>query len=168
MQKSNKIWIILGAAAVLIILLTSGKWANKPKMIYFYGDTCPHCHDVLDYIAAEGIRDKLSFRELETYNNRNNAQLLVAKAKLCKMSTAQGVPVPFFFDGENCYIGSDKIIEVLNKQIAENENNVELNAELNDDGNTYLENNEIENLNLENSDEINFDYSENEEISDLE
>jgi len=163
MQKSKKIWIILGVAAVLIVLLTSGKWANKPKMIYFYGDTCPHCHDVLDYIAAKRIRDKLSFRELETYNNKNNTRLLITKAKLCKMSTAQGVPVPFFFDGENCYVGSDKIIEVLNKQIAKNGNNTELS---NESGN-YLENSKSENINFDSSDEININSNNTEGAADL-
>jgi len=117
MKKHKTLFIILGVIAFLLLLASSGRFMNKPTMIYFYGDTCPHCHDVLDYIAAEGIRDKLSFRELETYKNRNNAQLLATKAKSCQLNTSQGVPVPFFFDGQSCHIGSDKIIEFLDEQV---------------------------------------------------
>ncbi len=116
MKKSKNIWIIVGVIAGLVLLASMGRWTNKPKMIYFYGETCPHCHDVLEYIADNDIRSKLSFRELETYNNVSNARLLNAKAKLCRLDTTQGVPVPFFFDGENCHIGSDKIIEFFESQ----------------------------------------------------
>lgn len=121
MKKSKNIWIIIGAVAAIILLASLGRWTNKPKMIYFYGETCPHCHEVLGYIADNDIRGKLSFRELETYNNVNNARLLNAKAKLCRLDTTQGVPVPFFFDGQNCYIGSDKIIEFFEDQVAAKE-----------------------------------------------
>lgn len=116
MKKSKNIWIIIGVIAGLVLLASMGKWTNKPKMIYFYGETCPHCHDVLEYISENDIRNKLSFQELETYNNVNNARLLNTKAKICKLDTFQGVPVPFFFDGENCHIGSDKIIEFFESQ----------------------------------------------------
>lgn len=118
MKKSKIIIIIFLIIVGLAILLTMGKWTNKPSAIYFYGETCPHCHDVLDYIAANDIRSKLSFQELETYKNPKNAKLLNAKAQLCKINTAQGIPVPFFFDGENCYIGSDKIIELFEEKLS--------------------------------------------------
>lgn len=136
MKKSKNIWIVVGVIAGLFLLASMGRWTNKPKMIYFYGETCPHCHDVLEYIDANDIRSKLSFRELETYNNVNNARLLNTKAKICKLDTFQGVPVPFFFDGENCHIGSDKIIEFfeekLNPPIVAEENQEEASSSTNE------------------------------------
>lgn len=118
MKKYKSLVIILGVVVFFILLASLGRFTNQPKMIFFYGDTCPHCHDVSAYIDANGIKDKLEFRELETYRNRNNAQLLTAKAKLCKLDTSQGVPVPFFYDGENCHIGSDVIIEFFEERTA--------------------------------------------------
>jgi glutaredoxin len=133
MNKYKNIWIILAVVAGLVLLASLGRFTNKPKMIFFYGDTCPHCHDVSNYIEANSIKDKLSFRELETYNHPGNARLLSAKAKLCKLDTSQGIPVPFFFDGANCYIGSDKIIEFFEEQtigVAEIESdNIEVNEQ---------------------------------------
>lgn len=154
MKKSKNIWIILGITGAIVLLITSGKWTNKPAMIYFYGDACPHCKDVSAYIDSNDVKSKLSFRELETYKNKNNAQLLAAKAKICKINTAQGVPVPFFFDGEKCYIGSDEIIKLFEEKMA-------INLEENDasSNETNLDTNEVE-LNKENSDEINNDSAE--------
>lgn len=159
MKKSKNIWIIIGITAGLILLATAGRWTNKPKMIYFYGDTCPHCHDVLEYIADNEIRSKLSFRELETYKNINNARLLNTKAKLCRLDTTQGVPVPFFFDGEKCYIGSVEITEFFEEKMA-----ADLTENVDDSDEINLENNEAE-LNEENNDEVN---NNSEEFIDLE
>ena len=123
MKKHKNIYIILGVIAFLIVLSLSGRFLNKDSatnMIFFYGDTCPHCKDVEEYIVKNNIKAKLSFKELEVYNNRGNAILLTAKAKACGLETAQGVPVPFFFDGQNCHVGSDKIEEFFAPYITQN------------------------------------------------
>lgn len=114
MKKYKSLFIILGVIGVLVILSLSGRFLNKDStsnMIFFYGDTCPHCKDVEEYIIKNNVKAKLNFKEMEVYNNRGNAALLTAKARACKLDTTQGVPVPFFFDGQNCYVGSDKIEE---------------------------------------------------------
>lgn len=112
MKKHKNLYIILGVIAFLIVLSLSGRFLNKDSatsMIFFYGDTCPHCKDVEEYIVKNNVKAKLNFKELEVYNNRGNAALLTAKAKDCKLDTTNGVGVPFFFDGQNCYMGSLEI-----------------------------------------------------------
>lgn len=116
MKKYKSLFIILGIIGALVILSLSGRFLNKnsaTNMILFFGDTCPHCKDLKEYIVKNNVKAKLNFKELEVYNNRGNAALLSAKAKSCGLDTIQGVPVPFFFDGQNCYVGSDKIEEFL-------------------------------------------------------
>lgn len=111
---------------ILIIMAISGgiliwgqaaarKEAAKPKMILFYGDTCPHCKNVENYIAANNIKAKFSFQELEVYNNKDNAQLLGEKATQCGLDTTNGVGVPFFFDGQKCILGDQEIINFFQK-----------------------------------------------------
>lgn len=123
MKNKNKyqpLIIILIIIAVIGAILIWGKAAArmeaaKPKMILFYGDTCPHCKNVEEYIKANNIKAKLSFQELEVYNNKENAQLLGIKAKECGLDTSQGVGVPFFFDGQNCISGDQDIINFFQK-----------------------------------------------------
>lgn len=105
--------IALGVVAILAILSTQKNLAPKPKetdKILFYGDTCPHCKNVDEFMNANGTRDKLSFQELEVYRNQVNSRLLVATAKKCGLDTSAGVGVPFFYDGEKCLMGDQDII----------------------------------------------------------
>lgn len=105
--------LVLGVVALLAIMSFSQQNQNvEPgnEKILFYGDTCPHCKNVEEFMSANGTRDKLSFRELEVYRNQTNAQLLAATAKKCGLDTSAGVGVPFFFDGEKCLLGDQDII----------------------------------------------------------
>jgi len=113
MKKNKTLIIILAIIAFFAFLILLGRLNKKPEMILFFGETCPHCKTVDSYIADNGIRAKLQFQELEVYNNPNNSQLLIQKARQCGISTTGGVGVPLFFDGKNCLQGSDSIINFL-------------------------------------------------------
>lgn len=118
MKNKNKyklLIIILAVIIFLALILIWGKAAAKSEMILFYGDTCPHCKKVEEYIAANNIKTKFKFQELEVYNNQTNAQLLGEKARQCGLNTNQGVDVPFFFDGQKCLLGDQDIINYFQK-----------------------------------------------------
>ena len=120
MKKNKTLYIISGVAGVLVILALLGRLTNKPaqpELILFYGDTCPHCKNVDDFISANGVRDKLKFQELEVYNNRANAQLLTFTAKKCNLDTVAGVGVPLFYDGATCLQGDQPIIDYFQSKI---------------------------------------------------
>ncbi|MFZ4632556.1 MAG: hypothetical protein ACOYL8_05190 [Patescibacteria group bacterium] len=115
-KKHKTLLTVLGVIAFLVLLSISGRYLNKnadSNMIFFYGDTCPHCKNVEEYITANNIKAKVNFKELETYNNTANANLLADKAQKCGLDTTGGVPVPLFFDGQNCIVGDVPIIEFL-------------------------------------------------------
>jgi hypothetical protein len=111
MNNIKKYWPAVIIAIVVIFVGAIIIAKRQPTLILFYGDTCPHCQNVEEYIVANNIRAKLSFQELEVYNNQTNAQLLAAKAKRCGLDTSAGVGVPFFFDGQNCLVGDQPIID---------------------------------------------------------
>jgi glutaredoxin len=107
---------IIIALVIIAILLIWGRQQNSSTAvsstdkIFFYGDTCPHCKNVEEFMAANGTRNKLSFQELEVYNNQANAKLLGQTAQKCGLDTSAGIGVPFFYDGSKCLMGDQDII----------------------------------------------------------
>ena len=106
-----------------ITLLLGERNKNQPivqqnkqsQIILFYGDGCPHCVIVEDYIEENNIEEKISFGQKEVYYNKNNANDLADKAKICGLS-ANSVGVPFLWDGSKCFIGDQEIIEFFKQQ----------------------------------------------------
>ena len=92
--------------------------AEESQITLFYGDGCPHCAIVEDYIKNNNIKQKLSFEEKEVYYNQNNAKELEAKAKICGLAT-DSIGVPFLWVGLKCYVGDRDIIDFLNQKINE-------------------------------------------------
>jgi len=82
----------------------------KSEIIFFYGDSCPHCQIVEKFIDENKIKDKISFISKEVYNNKQNSNELVAKAKICGLPT-DSIGVPFLWDGQKCLIGDQPIID---------------------------------------------------------
>lgn len=120
MKKNKILYIVLGVIGALLILASLGRLTNKepkPEMILFFGDTCPHCKNVDDFVNANSVRDKIEFQELEVYNNKANAALLASSARKCKMDTSAGIGVPFFFDGTNCLQGDQPIIDYFQAKL---------------------------------------------------
>jgi len=93
---------------------------NQPasQIILFYGDGCPHCAIVEEYIKENNINDKISFAQKEVYYNQSNAKELEAKAKICGLAT-DSIGVPFLWDGEKCLIGDKDIINFFKQKTNE-------------------------------------------------
>lgn len=87
-----------------------------PGIVLFYGQGCPHCKDVEDFISQNKIEDKVKITRLEVWYNKNNAALLGQVAQNCKI-TSSSVGVPFLYDGNGkCYIGEVDIPNFLKTQ----------------------------------------------------
>jgi glutaredoxin len=89
---------------------------QSSQIILFYGDGCPHCAIVEEYIKENSISDKISFAQKEVYYNQNNAKELEAKAKICGLPT-DSIGVPFLWDGEKCFIGDQDIINFFKQKL---------------------------------------------------
>ena len=125
--------LLLGIVAIIIILIgflyfgyASGFLSkifpsNKPQVdttgiILFYGDGCPHCKNVDDFISTNKIEEKVKFIKLEVFNNKDNANILIEKAGICKMQT-ESVGVPFLWDGKGCVVGDQEIVKFFQNKI---------------------------------------------------
>ena len=103
--------VILGIIVIFFGAIIYAK--NRPAdsvMILFYSDSCSHCKNVETYINENGIKDRLKFAEKEVSKNQANAALMERKAVQCGLDLNEGLGVPFFFDGQECLIGDEPII----------------------------------------------------------
>ncbi len=91
---------------------------SSSQIILFYGDGCPHCAIVEEYINENNIQDKVPFVQKEVYYNQSNAQELQTKAKICGLPTDE-IGIPFLWDGEKCLIGDQDIIDFFKNKTNE-------------------------------------------------
>lgn len=121
MKKYRALIIILAILAAIGLLLLFGRLSQdkgpRGEMLLFYGATCPHCKNVEKFIVDNDVHAKLSFRELEVYNDKANAALMAKTAKACGLEATRGLGVPFFYDGRNCLSGDQDIINFLQSKI---------------------------------------------------
>jgi len=89
---------------------------NENKLILYYGNGCPHCALVEEFIRENNVLAKLNLEEKEIYYNKENAKELTERAKFCKINES-AIGVPFLWDGKNCIIGDAPIIDFLKAKL---------------------------------------------------
>jgi glutaredoxin len=115
---------------IVIVLAGAGFWAWQSGVfnaqsvqpvpipegiILFYGDGCPHCKNVDDFMSQNDILSKIQITQLEVYNDKDNQNILAQVAQKCGIATDQ-VGVPFLYDGQNCTVGDEPIIDLLKQK----------------------------------------------------
>jgi glutaredoxin-related protein len=124
MKKFGAVTILLTAAIIIAgaLALTkpqsnTEKETPKPTQAtdnyyeYYYGETCPHCANVSEFLETWDKKDQFNIEKLEVYNNQENATSLGLRARECGYDTTQiGVPFVYTPDGQ-CIIGDTPIIE---------------------------------------------------------
>ena len=115
-------------AGVLFWAFQSGFFTKKIEttveptgIILFYGDGCPHCALLDEWITDNGVEEKVDFTKLEVYNNQANQNLLVEKATICKIAT-DSIGVPFLWTGTECLVGDEPIEQFFQQIINLNTN----------------------------------------------
>ena len=116
-----------GIIAVLITLLILGGGAflatkdnSKPiptlepnTYEYFWGDGCPHCKIVAEFMETWSGKDKVKINKLEVWNNTKNAALMNERAKVCNIARSEmGVPLLVTPEGK-CLTGDQPIIDLF-------------------------------------------------------
>ena len=91
---------------------------EESQIVLYYGEGCPACAVVEDYIEKNNIKERMEFEQKEVYYNKMNADELVERAKTCGIS-ANSIQIPFLWDGLKCYVGDRDIIDFLNQKINE-------------------------------------------------
>lgn len=89
---------------------------TEADLIIFWGDGCPHCEKVKNYIKDNNYESKLKISLKEVYLDKNNQKLLEETIQKCpEIDTSRGIGVPLAFDTKNakCLYGDTPIIEWL-------------------------------------------------------
>jgi len=100
------------AIALLAQKEDDGEYNESSQIIFFYGDDCPYCVIVEEYIEENNIEEKMAFERKEVSHNKNNSSDLISKAIICELP-ANSIGVPFLWDGSKCFVGDQKIIKFL-------------------------------------------------------
>jgi glutaredoxin-related protein len=111
--------IIIGIIGLFYIITRPPKIKNSAnaQIIFYYGEECPHCHNVLKYISDNQIDQKLKIESKEVYHNTQNQQELSDLSKICPDIADSkgniGVPVAFIVKENKCLTGDTPIIDKL-------------------------------------------------------
>lgn len=117
MKNKLLLTALFGIVIVIgIVLLLKKEKPSDSGMILFYKDECPFCKNVEEYIKENKVDEKIKFERKEVYYNKDNAGLLLEKAKICGLPEDE-IGVPFFWDGSKCLVGDRDIINFFEQRI---------------------------------------------------
>ena len=115
MTKKTINIIILVAFLLIVgvgVFLMFGKATaptNTSGIVFYYGQECPHCLKVEEYIKNNNIDAKIPVTKKEVWHDQTNAAEMIARAKKCGLDP-NAVGVPLLYDNGKCYIGDVDII----------------------------------------------------------
>ena len=66
----------------------------KNKLLFFYGDECPHCHEMEPHIEKLEKEEGVKFQKLEVWHNSKNAK------KFAELDQGECGAVPYFYNKE--------------------------------------------------------------------
>jgi glutaredoxin len=119
MNKSQKaVRVVYWTIAIVIIALTMvylNKLNTPPadnKLLFFFGNTCPHCKNVEKYMEDNGVKSRLIIEELEVMDDHQNQVKMILYASKCGLGS-DGLNVPLLYHAGKCYIGDVDVIAHL-------------------------------------------------------
>jgi len=107
------ILVITGLLSVIVLGSRDKNITNK-KTVFFYGNTCPHCTDVEEWIKENKIEEKITIVKKEVYDNQQNALELNQAATNCGLPT-DSIGVPFLYAEGKCITGTSNITSYLSE-----------------------------------------------------
>jgi len=118
MKRYWKILAIFIFAGLTVTIFLNLSKNNKPSLPspatsyeYFWGNGCPHCAKVEEFLNSWDKKDKIQIDKKEVWYDKSNASLMAQRANHCNIPSDQlGVPLLFTPDGK-CLIGDQPIIE---------------------------------------------------------
>jgi hypothetical protein len=124
MKKVHKVIISFFVIMAIVLIALYGIYLSKSNQVsipngdvLYYGITCPHCKIVEQFIEEKNISSKIEFKNKEVYQNKANANELIAVGKFCKIESQYVGAVPLLYYNKTCYLGDVDIITILNKTL---------------------------------------------------
>lgn len=97
----------------------SGSPENEAQIIFYWGESCPHCENVKNYITTNSVDSKIKITYKEVYYHQQNKKDLETIARQCQLDTSQGIGVPlaFFKTTSQCLVGDQPIISQIKQML---------------------------------------------------
>ena len=111
------ILIIIGGALIFSNDSDSNSDTTPPPLPdsyeYYWGEGCPHCTNVEEFLSTWEGRDKVQIDKKEVYKDQDNIDLFESRVEFCELPNNQ-VGVPFLFTPEGeCVVGDTPIINLF-------------------------------------------------------
>jgi len=88
---------------------------SQEMVILYYGQGCPHCQIVEDYLANNKPGDNINLQQKEVFHNHQNLEELRSRANSAGIPD-EFVGVPFLCDADNYWVGEVDIIDFFERQ----------------------------------------------------
>lgn len=113
-MKKFSIIIVAVIISIILIGLKSISYPLPANPTYYWGNGCPHCKNIEEFLNSWDKKDKVAIEKKEVWENATNARELEARYESCKITNPNemGVPLLFTPDGK-CYSGDTEIISYL-------------------------------------------------------
>jgi len=108
--------IIIAGIVLLFVAKNLSRASGDGKLIFFYGNGCPHCANVEKYFVDNNVETKISFEQKEVYNNQDNATEMGVYAQKCGLDL-KTLGVPFLWTGSKCLVGDTPIINYFQDKL---------------------------------------------------
>ena len=114
MFEKKTIIVFVGVLMVVVGLVYWGlaetkQPADDPNaIVYYYGEGCPHCKEVSEFLDANNIAEKVSFEKKEVWGDKQNAREMGRRAKVCNIQPS-GMGVPFVYANGQCFVGTPDV-----------------------------------------------------------
>lgn len=91
---------------------------NKINLYLFYSESCPHCHDEMEYLKTlqKKYKDKLNIYKFEVSKNEDNSKILKSVKELFEVNNQY---VPFTVIGDEYIVGFSESTETTIESIVE-------------------------------------------------
>lgn len=88
---------------------------DKSAYEYFWGNGCPHCAKVQEFMDGWSKKDSIKITKYEVWYNKDNAQIMQNRYDSCpKESVGNSIAVPLLITPDNkCLMGDEPIINHL-------------------------------------------------------
>lgn len=106
--------VLLGALIAIVGLVYWGLQEEKlltddpAAIVYYYGEGCPHCKVINEFLVENDIASKVAFEKKEVWGNKANASEMSRRAKACDIKP-EGMGVPFVYAAGQCFIGEPDV-----------------------------------------------------------
>lgn len=85
-------------------------------IVYYFGQECPHCQRVSQFLEDNKIAEKVDFVKKEVWHDAANNREMEQRAKSVCGIDKNALGVPFLIGDGKCYVGEDEVMNFFKEK----------------------------------------------------